>query len=98
MYSFESFLYREVNRATRDKDSSKILTLGPFSFLLTKILQRLDPKIQTGKDFIFQTRAPGFVTYRGLSLSLAEVQTYQNMAPRTVCSCLKNAGCRKFKK
>ena len=38
MYSLESFLYREVNRACREKDKSKIQTLGPFSFLVTKIL------------------------------------------------------------
>ena len=36
MYSFESFLYREVNRASREKDRSKIANLGAFGYLLTK--------------------------------------------------------------
>lgn len=68
IYSFESFVYKTVNKASRTKDASKIHHLGPFAFLLAKILQRLSPSINVGTDFVFQVRAPGFITYRGLSL------------------------------
>ena len=68
MYSFESFLYSMVNRASRERDQSKIANLGPFAYLLTKTLQRFDPTINTD-GYIFKKRALGFVTYRGLGLS-----------------------------
>ena len=38
MYSFESFLYGTVNRASREKDVSKIANLGAYAYLLTKNL------------------------------------------------------------
>ena len=38
MYSFESFLYGSVNKASRDLDNSKIANLGAYAYLLTKIL------------------------------------------------------------
>ena len=38
MYSFECFLYGTVNRASREKDTSKIANLGPYAYLLTKNL------------------------------------------------------------
>lgn len=53
MYSLESFLYREVNRASRERDQSKIANLGPYAYLLAQILKRFDPKINCGQDFIF---------------------------------------------
>ncbi len=40
LYSMETFLYSEINRASRDKDKSKISTLGPYSFVLSWIVQR----------------------------------------------------------
>ena len=41
MYSLESYLYREINRASRERDQSKIANLGPYAFVLTKIIQRI---------------------------------------------------------
>ena len=38
MYSMESFLYKRVNKISRDKDSSSISTLGPFAVALTRII------------------------------------------------------------
>jgi hypothetical protein len=38
LYSMQTFLYSEINRASRDKDKSKIKTLGPFSFVLSWIV------------------------------------------------------------
>jgi len=34
----ESFLFQEVNRANRDKDTTKIHTFGPFLCLLSEIV------------------------------------------------------------
>ena len=33
------FVYREINKASREKDESKIDTLGPYSFCLAEILR-----------------------------------------------------------
>ena len=38
LYSMETFLYGEINRASRSKDKSKISTLGPYSFILSWIV------------------------------------------------------------
>ena len=98
MYSFESFLYREVNRASREKDRSKIANLGAFGYLLTKNIQRLNPTFNKGTDYIYQVRAPGFVTYRGLSLNADEVETYRRLAPGKCCCLCKNLSCYRFNK
>uniref|UniRef100_A0A7S3FTP5 NAD(+)--protein-arginine ADP-ribosyltransferase n=1 Tax=Strombidium rassoulzadegani TaxID=1082188 RepID=A0A7S3FTP5_9SPIT len=39
MYTMESFLYREVNRASRERDVSKVETLGPYAWVLRKIVE-----------------------------------------------------------
>ena len=33
----ETFLYRELNRANREKDMSKVDTLGPITFALEEV-------------------------------------------------------------
>ena len=76
MYSIESFLYTAVNHASRDKDQTKIKNLGPYAYILAKILQRLNPTINIGQNYIFQKRAPGFVTYRGTNLPREFVENY----------------------
>ena len=38
LYSMETFLFAEINRASRDKANSKISTLGPYSFVLSWIV------------------------------------------------------------
>ena len=38
IYSYESPLYKAVNRANQCQDESAIKTLGPFSWLLSKTL------------------------------------------------------------
>lgn len=38
IYSLETFVYRTVNYASRDRDESKIKNLGPYAYLLSKIL------------------------------------------------------------
>lgn len=39
MYSMETFLPYNLNLAEREKDSSKILTFGPFAYALFEILE-----------------------------------------------------------
>jgi len=39
IYSLETWLPNEINKATRHKDKSKIDTLGPFACVLSYILQ-----------------------------------------------------------
>jgi hypothetical protein len=39
VYSFETFIPYEINRASREKDKSKILTLGPFACALEEIVK-----------------------------------------------------------
>lgn len=38
LYSLETFLYKTLNKATRDYDESKVGTLGPFAYALDMIL------------------------------------------------------------
>ena len=38
LYSMQTFLYGEINRASRNKDKTKIKTLGPYSFVLSWIV------------------------------------------------------------
>ena len=56
----------------------------------------MNPAINEGEDFVFDKRAPGFVTYRGLSLSQTEVDKFQALVPSKLCYPCKNLGCYKF--
>ena len=38
IYSMETFLYSRLNQIQRTKDTSSILTLGPFAVALTRII------------------------------------------------------------
>ena len=38
LYSIESFIYKRINKISRDKDTSSIMTLGPFAVVLTRII------------------------------------------------------------
>ena len=86
MYSFESFLYREISNSSKQQEPAKSVNLGPYAYLLTKILQRFNPNINVGADYVFQTRAPGFVTYKGTSLTVEkylQVSLTQKIASQT---------------
>ena len=39
LYSIESFIYKRINKISREKDTSSILTLGPFAVVLTRIIE-----------------------------------------------------------
>ena len=40
MYSMESFLYKRINKVAIDKDYQSVKTLGPFSVLISKIIEK----------------------------------------------------------
>ena len=67
LYTFESFLYRLINRTLRENDHSKLDTLGPF----IQILFRCDCSPSTDKV--------GFngILYRGAQLDDQTIQSYQ---------------------
>ena len=37
MYSMETFLPYNLNKAERERDTKKVMSLGPFAFLLDEI-------------------------------------------------------------
>ena len=53
IYSLESFLFKKLNLASRQKDSSVIATLGPFAVAISKIIDqvqknRVDKMLEKG--------------------------------------------------
>ena len=42
VYSLESFLFNVINRSSRDKDTSVISTMGPFSVTISEIIENLE--------------------------------------------------------
>ena len=70
IYSMQSFIYEELNRATRDKDKSKIKFYGPFAAALSFILysatkNRSDCQVPET-----------FKLYRGLKLMHNEIHDF----------------------
>lgn len=63
MYSMQSFLYTRLNQISRSNDSEAILTLGPFSVLLTRIIE----KAQGNRQEDHQMKGP-FTVYRGIAV------------------------------
>ena len=40
LHTQETFLYKELKKASREKDQSKIMTLGPYALALSYILTK----------------------------------------------------------
>lgn len=70
IYSMESFIYEDLNRATREKDKSKIKYYGAFSAALSFILY-CATKNRCDLDIPRTTNL-----YRGIKLSSYEVEEY----------------------
>ena len=71
IYSYESPLYKAVNRANMCQDRSAIKTLGPFSYLLYRTLD--EPPVENEKVQEENTTHKGdygqrITLYRGLGL------------------------------
>ena len=71
IYSMESFIYEDLNRATRNKDPSKIEFYGAFAAALSYILYSAT-KYRT--DYIVPKMTK---LYRGVKLSANEIENYK---------------------
>ena len=60
MYSMESFLYRRINKVTIDKYAPSVVNLGPFSVLISRVIEKSYEREQSTFG--------SFIVYRGLSL------------------------------
>jgi hypothetical protein len=61
IYSLESFLFKRLNEAYREKDASSIETLGPYSVALTMVINEVQ---QNRKDSL----KGQFICYRGFAV------------------------------
>ena len=71
LYSMESFIYEDMNRASREKDVSKIKYYGAFAAALSYILyfannNRLNKRVQ-GSNYLL---------YRGVKLAKNDADSY----------------------
>ena len=62
----ESFVFKEINKASRDKDKSKIKFYGPFVSALSYIVHAANANKK-------KKLAKNFTIYRGLKLSQQEI-------------------------
>jgi len=65
----ESFIYREINKASREKDTTKITSFGPIAAALSFIVQHAN---QNRKDKI----KGNFTLYRGARMTLEELEGF----------------------
>ena len=70
IYSMESFIYEDLNRATRNKDKSKIKFYGAFSAALSFILY------SATKNRSDLEKSQTTILYRGIKLTASEVEEY----------------------
>ena len=47
-YSLESFLFKKLNRSSREKDTSVISTVGPFAVALNKVINNVQSNRMDG--------------------------------------------------
>ena len=69
MYSLECFLFKRMNRASRDKDSSAIKTLGPYAVAISKIINSVQQKR-------LDKRVGQFTCFRGMALPQKIIQKW----------------------
>ena len=70
LYSMETFIYPELNRASREKDKSKIKFYGAYAAALSHIIQSANSNRHLDGDRLRGTT----VLYRGLSLGRNQLQ------------------------
>ena len=74
LYSLEPPIYKILNKASREKDASKVGTLGPYSDCLRTILANAE---RNRKDKIPFNKP--FTVYRGFGLEDKEIEEYRKM-------------------
>jgi len=75
LYTLETPLYPALNKASRDQDRSKILTLGPFARALLCALVTADEVKPLSKEMSLPSLP--FVVHRGLSLNQETLDDYK---------------------
>jgi len=65
----ESFIYKDLNKASRDKDAMKIISFGPMAAALSFIVQHANAK---RKDKL----TGNFSLYRGAKFNKEDIQKY----------------------
>ena len=68
----ENFCYREVNRASRYKDTTKIKTLGPYALALYHIIG----EAQYIRKDIDPSKYKKCNLYRGAGMTIEEIKVY----------------------
>ena len=83
IYSMETFVYSTLNTATRDHDSSKILTLGPLAAALGWIVAGAEMNREKDSESLPGDKLTDL--YRGLSLPPNVIQNYRNLKGSYFC-------------
>ena len=63
-YSDETWLFKQVNQASRNRDKTKLLTLGPFAKGLFNVLVQSQMRRQEARNAIGE----GITVYRGINI------------------------------
>ena len=71
IYSMESFIYADMNKACRDKDKSKIKFYGAFAAALSYIIYNAN-KNRKDKEVLDQVKL-----FRGVKMLRAELDGYE---------------------
>ena len=71
IYSMETFIYPELNKASREKDKSKIQFYGAYAAALSYIIYSANRNRDLNSDRLTGTT----VLYRGLSLARSQLET-----------------------
>ena len=71
----ETFVFKEMNRASREKDTNKIKMYGPFACALSYIIYCGNSKNSTSEEKEFRV-------YRGFSISEEELQRKYKMGQK----------------
>ena len=54
LHTQETFLYKDLKKASRDKDESKIITLGPYALVLSFILLKRKSSQKSKVNFVYR--------------------------------------------
>ena len=54
LHTQETFLYKDLKKASREKDESKIMSLGPYALALSYILSKSKPKSKSEVQFVYR--------------------------------------------
>ena len=71
IYSFECFLFKKLNKSSRDKDSSVIKTLGPYAVAISRVIEKVQQK---RLDKIIGS----FICFRGINLPPSLIENWKN--------------------